>query len=47
MSKHNINLCHYVNLIPDGDIRVVSIKIHRMECCIDVYKMICLEIKLF
>lgn len=39
MSKYNINVCRYVNLIADGDIRVVSIKIHRMECCIDLNEM--------
>lgn len=47
MSKHNINVCYYVNIIPDGDIRVVSIKMHCVECCIDLHEMICLEIKLF
>lgn len=47
MIKHSINVCHYVNLIPDGDIRVVLIKIHHMECCIDLYEMFRLEIKVF
>lgn len=40
-------LCHYVNFSPDDDIIVVSINKHYAECCIALYEMFGLEIKVF
>lgn len=38
-------LCHYVNLSPGDDIIVVSINKHHKECCIALYKIFSLDMK--